>query len=1467
MRKAAVFVFLSLAALAFSLEPAAIDPETGLLLQDQFENLLRARAVPLDRAGYSPQTGVIAGTDAEWQEDVRLTENEVADYTYAYGRQLVATDPSGRVHVVWMSYQSPGEYSPQIYYKRYYPGSGWTNDTCISADLASSGHSYYPALCVDSIGNVHAVWFFNKVSQVPKGYYIAYKKCTPTSSGNGGWDASSVRITEDTLRWYKFFPAIAASPNNRIHVVYYCYHPTLGYAIGYKEKVGTTWQPRVWVDSGGNNYYRWWPKVAADRNNNVHVTWFGYGGGSFYQIGYRGRFSGSWGPVVADISRGSYHQMNPAIAVNLVSNNVHIVWQGYPANRRNYRIIHKERLGTGVADTFQLVGDTVSEPNFSYDQFNPCLAFTSDGSGHCVWYGNNSSSPRYFQIRYNERTPEGVWQTPMNLTAVTTSDRAYPSINNGGNGLVPDNLHVIWHDYRDGNWELYYKRGWPPGRLDLALDQIDIPAAIHRVGEDVNPSVWVRNTGTGIISSFSVKLDIGIMYTSMVNVNRTLEPGERFNVTGFATWTPTVSGTYPVRCSVRLAADSNPDNDRLTKTTLVADFIENFDITDGDFYWTGAWGWGAPQPPRNAPPSVPNCWGNVLFDYYGNNANDTLISYELAALRDTPVVMFMHWMQSESLSDGGHVEYSTDGGETWTLLYPDTSGGARPYCPLSGDDDGYSGSWSWEWARFRVPVSANERFLIAWRFSSDEQNVDCGWLIDDVLGIGCRNLIDVGVSEILEPVGAIPYGQVVSPRVIVGNYGSGVQTFKTRFEIGTVYSDTQVVTVSPGELQEVRFTPWTALVKGNLQTKAVTMLPGDVVPENDTLKDSIDVYLLDVQPTAIISPKGYVDSGAVIEPEIMVKNNGTTQASFYVRLQIGASYDQQKLVLNLQPDEERLISGFGPWSAEQLGTYPVRCSSRLADDMVPDNNLITATARVVVLDVAPTQIVEPQAVVFEGATVRPATKVKNYSEAPADLALAFIIQDHEANILYSVTESLSLRSLQETTHTFSETWQAQTAGNYYATSYTIYEPEHRHYNDTIIKPFEVRPGKVTGWSEIGHVPDYVKDGAWLTYNRDNGLIYAARGCKSYDFYSYAPQTNTWTKLPTWPPGIEGKPPYKGSAGCYGAGYIWAVKGNNTPGFWRYSIQDSAWQPFKNIPPGPSGKNPKGGTNVVYVVHNDTPYVYLLKGYKQDFMRYNTITDMWEVLTNAPAGLKPKWDNGSWLVYDGQNTIYAHKAKYHEFWTYNLSTREWSDSMLAGMPMLSNITGKKKKSKDGADADLYNNAIYALKGGNTCEFWRYDIATDSWTELQPMPEYGSTGRKKRVKNGGSLVYYNEGTFFAFKGGKTQEFWRYIDTLPTVLRFQPERAGVMGEQVVVERFGFSVAPNPVVKGYGLLSYSVPQPSAARVSVYDVTGRTVLEFGFVASGTGTKSLDLRQLSAGVYLVRFEAAGSSASQKLIVR
>ncbi len=93
------------------------------------------------------------------------------------------------------------------------------------------------------------------------------------------------------------------------------------------------------------------------------------------------------------------------------------------------------------------------------------------------------------------------------------------------------------------------------------------------------------------------------------------------------------------------------------------------------------------------------------------------------------------------------------------------------------------------------------------------------------------------------------------------------------------------------------------------------------------------------------------------------------------------------------------------------------------------------------------------------------------------------------------------------------------------------------------------------------------------------------------------------------------------------------------------------------------------------------------------------------------------------------------------------------------------------------------------------------------------------------------------------------------------------GVMEEKVETDRYWFTLLPNPLTKGYGLLSYSVPQAGNARLKVFDVSGRTVMSLSFVASHSGEKRLDLRRLSAGVYWVKFETPSEEAIQKLIIR
>ncbi|MBN2536707.1 T9SS type A sorting domain-containing protein, partial [candidate division WOR-3 bacterium] len=221
---------------------------------------------------------------------------------------------------------------------------------------------------------------------------------------------------------------------------------------------------------------------------------------------------------------------------------------------------------------------------------------------------------------------------------------------------------------------------------------------------------------------------------------------------------------------------------------------------------------------------------------------------------------------------------------------------------------------------------------------------------------------------------------------------------------------------------------------------------------------------------------------------------------------------------------------------------------------------------------------------------------------------------------------------------------------------------------------------------------------------------------------------------------------------------------------------------------------------------------------------------------------------------------------HHMFRYDIAGDSFSE--VTGMPLWGLHGGrlKKKKAKDGSSGAYYDGMIYALKGGNTQQFFGYDVAADTWTELDTVPTFGSTGRRKRVKHGADIVAYGGGAFFALKGNKTNEMWRYVAPAGMALVSRPERSGAMGGRAELP-LGVTCAPNPVARGQATVRYSLPQAGAARVSVFDVTGRSVLSRSLVATRTGAVRLDLRSLGAGIYLVKLESGDQSWTSKLVVQ
>jgi hypothetical protein len=219
----------------------------------------------------------------------------------------------------------------------------------------------------------------------------------------------------------------------------------------------------------------------------------------------------------------------------------------------------------------------------------------------------------------------------------------------------------------------------------------------------------------------------------------------------------------------------------------------------------------------------------------------------------------------------------------------------------------------------------------------------------------------------------------------------------------------------------------------------------------------------------------------------------------------------------------------------------------------------------------------------------------------------------------------------------------------------------------------------------------------------------------------------------------------------------------------------------------------------------------------------------------------------------------------DLYAFDIATGTWNPA-LSGMPFISR-SGKSKKSKDGGAGVWVDNGIYAFKGGNTQEFWRYFAARDSWAEMETIPLTAPGGaKKKKVRGGADLAAFGS-VLYATKGNKSLELWR--SGLPLLSGSRPVGSGnvMSGPDGDGLRFTLRVAPNPLTSA-ATISCSLARAGNMSLKLYDITGALVstLAQGHANAGSHTARIDASRLARGVYLLRLESGDYRTAKKLIL-
>ena len=290
----------------------------------------------------------------------------------------------------------------------------------------NSGDSRYAAVAIDANNHIHCVWN----DSTPGNDEIHYRKST---DGGTSWTTRRLSWNSGSSE----YPDIAVDSNYHIHVVWH--DDTSGNSeIYYKKSTdgGISWMTQALTMNTGHSMY---PSIATDTNNHIHAVWMDSTPGNA-EIYYKKSTNGGSTWISRRLTWNSTSSQMPAMVIGS-NNHVHVVW--YDDAPGNFEIFYKRSTDGGATwSARRLTYNTGSS-----DQ--PSIAVDSNNYLHVVW---RDYSPGSEEILYKKSTDGGASWTTRRLT-YNSGYSTVPAICADSN----NHIHVVWHDYTPGNYEVFYK--------------------------------------------------------------------------------------------------------------------------------------------------------------------------------------------------------------------------------------------------------------------------------------------------------------------------------------------------------------------------------------------------------------------------------------------------------------------------------------------------------------------------------------------------------------------------------------------------------------------------------------------------------------------------------------------------------------------------------------------------------------------------------------------------------------------------------------------------------------------------------------------------------------------------------------------------------------------------------------------------------------------------------------------------
>jgi hypothetical protein len=507
------------------------------------------------------------------------------------------------------------------------------------------------------------------------------------------------------LAYYQIIPHWKSSNNNWAHVIYdWYYYNNLAFSTPYDTGVGTGGgDGYMWNDQGnGGSSPSWNQKYYLQKHRLTSVQYW----------------SNWWEVISNDIANGHPHPMCVTITAS-----GHLI------------------LPIGIADaSHQLLyyNDPYGDKNYANDAEYPSDVY---GAGVLYdWPGFNTGHASLVTVAWTTSAigtkPSAPDENVNDLQLAYGTDYADFDSQNNGFWMSADGTTGMkyWRNIDDGSNSYWwtgamtgttvddYSASWNPSISSACNYKVEayIPADIDVC---TNAKYQIIHNGMTDI----VRVDQAANGNSWVELGTFYFAGtdNEFIYLGDAT------GSKEVKLS-------HEENEKVTYKILY-DKIRLIPQIPG-FTFGGDWQYGTDSIVGYV--SGGNIWGTVLNANHTDNTNSILI-YDIpgSSLEANSVLSFDHWYEAEDGSgttayDGGNVKISTDGGSSWSVLYPL---GGYPYVISSGytnpmpGEPAYSGdSEGWTHAVFDLSDYYGLDVKIKWQFGSDTYYNFRGWYLDNV---------------------------------------------------------------------------------------------------------------------------------------------------------------------------------------------------------------------------------------------------------------------------------------------------------------------------------------------------------------------------------------------------------------------------------------------------------------------------------------------------------------------------------------------------------------------------------------------------------------------------------------------------------------------------------------------------------------------------------------------------------------